>query len=325
MDQYQVHRGTLKEMIKNEANKSVKLYAIAVAPVTTTPASIHQQSNKFKSDGEKRSIFTQKASQQKPSDDDGVKPMSKIDIIKKFDNKYKTEKNDEQLTKAQPPVARVAPGTVKHDKFLIKDDLENETHLDNRKLKSILDDVDTEEKSAQEANDNDNGNSDDEYNNDGIRQDSLEHRSSLGKNNFHKNGCGDNGSSLATVVGAIPPKPLPRTSRNNSISSDQGTVLVSTSDDSLGSEKVTRPVAKPRTSATSYKVHIKSTLNANKNANSLLFFVFIYRHIIWRSKKIDLWCFMFFSLCFVRGVSVPFRLFFFIIFIFQVKCCLMIL
>lgn len=244
-------------MIKNEANKSVKLSTTATPSVTKTPISIHHQS---KNEDEKRTIFPQKINQQNSNDDDNVKPLSKIDIIKKFDNKFKMDKNDEHLTKTQPPVARVAPATVKHDKFLFNDNLEKEESLDYRKTKNIFDDGNNaEEKSVKEASDMDNANSDDDYNNEEIRQDSLEHRSSLSNNIFHKNGCSDNGSIITSTTGVIPPKPLPRTSRNNSISSDQGSVHVSTSDDSLGSDKMARPVAKPRTTTTSYKVHINST------------------------------------------------------------------
>lgn len=52
------------------------------------------------------------------------------------------------------------------------------------------------------------------------------------------NGCG----------GQVPPKPLPRTSRNNSVSSDQGFVMI-------GDEITPRPVAKPRSTSISYKVY----------------------------------------------------------------------
>lgn len=48
--------------------------------------------------------------------------------------------------------------------------------------------------------------------------------------------------------GSIPPKPLPRTSRTNSVS-DQGNDEISN-----GSNGGSRPVAKPRTTASSYKV-----------------------------------------------------------------------
>lgn len=286
---YQILRGTLNEMIKNEANKAVKLTTSATPPTTTTPASIHQQSNVLKNEDEKRTIFIQKMNQQKSSDDDNVKPLSKIDIIKKFDNKYKTEKNDEIATKVQPPVARIAPATVKHDKFLINDNLENEENFNNRKTKKIFDDVNTEEKSTKEANDNDNGNSDDDYINDEIRQDSSEPRSPLSSNNFHKNGCSDNGSSITSTAGVIPPKPLPRTSRNNSISSDQGSVQVSTSDDSMGSDKMIRPVAKPRTTSTSYKVHIIQVMQ-QKNCN--LFHFNLSTHLFGVQKS-NLWCLLF--------------------------------
>lgn len=61
-------------------------------------------------------------------------------------------------------------------------------------------------------------------------------------NNGHSNGGNGNGNKT-------PPKPLPRTSRNNSVS-EQGTTVINPSnvEDAIG-----RPVARPRTS-TSYKV-----------------------------------------------------------------------
>lgn len=65
-----------------------------------------------------------------------------------------------------------------------------------------------------------------------------------------------NGHSNGSNGGTTPPKPLPRTSRNNSVS-EQGTTPVTPAalpDDSIG-----RPVARPRTSA-SYKVPKKLNL-----------------------------------------------------------------
>lgn len=107
--------------------------------------------------------------------------LSKNDIIKRFDNKYK-EDEEKQLRKEEQRSASI-----------------------QNSEKSFSDE---------------------------------ENKSSESDNGSYKNGHGTNGST--------PPKPLPRTSRNNSVS-EQGTVLPE--DTSNGS----RPVARPRTAAT-YKV-----------------------------------------------------------------------
>lgn len=235
-------------MVMNEANKSVK-----TTVTTTTPASLNQQQQTIskKTDTEKQNIFAQRVNpQQKSTDiDENSKPLSKIDIIKKFDNKFKTEKNDEPSPKIQPPIARVAPASViKTEKLLIDDSLDNNLEmLDNRKSKNIFDDEKpNEEKPLKESNDDNNGHSDSEE-----QQDSLEHRSSWNSNNFYKNGSSDSGTNVVnSSVGVIPPKPMPRTSRNNSISSDQGSVVFGSDD---FADKINRPVAKPRTT-NSYKV-----------------------------------------------------------------------
>lgn len=117
--------------------------------------------------------------------------LSKTEIIKRFDNKYK-EDAEKQLRKEE----------------------QRSSNIQNNSEKSFSDE---------------------------------ENKSSESDGGSYKNGHGSNGST--------PPKPLPRTSRNNSVS-EQGTVLPE--DTSNGS----RPVARPRTAAT-YKVeniHLLSCL-----------------------------------------------------------------
>lgn len=68
-------------------------------------------------------------------------------------------------------------------------------------------------------------------------------------NNEYNNGNAD---------AAVPPKPLPRTSRNNSassLSSEYGFGAAA------ANEEIGRPVAKPRTTATNYKVHLQSSIH----------------------------------------------------------------
>lgn len=109
--------------------------------------------------------------------------------------------------------------------------------------------IDSEKKSIEKPDDDEQAHSSnsDEYDNDSGNQ-------SDNNNSNSRNGHGNNNG------GPVPPKPLPRTSRNNSISStssDQGVTLsianVAHDEPQIG---VVRPVAKPRTTAASYKVHI---------------------------------------------------------------------
>lgn len=138
-----------------------------------------------------------------------VKPLSKLDIIKKFDNKLKSEKI-EDIPVSTPKTDYVILDDVRDGSIETVEDLEQESAEDQL---AALD--------AQQ----------------------------LMPKNGHSAENGSNGAS-----GTVPPKPLPRTSRTNSVSSvsslssDLGFVMI-------GDEITPRPVAKPRTTATSYKVH----------------------------------------------------------------------
>lgn len=194
-----IQRGTLSEMIKNETNRLVK--QPKPLSTTTTPASIHQKSPLISNDP----IAIRKSN----TDKNAVPALSKLDIIKKFDNK----------TKESSPVQSVATlAKIPHEEFksVDKHDEDERAHSSNS-----------------DEFDNESGNQSD-------------------NNNSYKNGHG-NGNNNS---GAVPPKPLPRTSRNNSISSissDQGAALsiATVIDDTVGG---VRPVAKPRTTTASYKV-----------------------------------------------------------------------
>lgn len=182
-------------MIKNETNRLVK--QPKPLSTTTTPASIHQKSPLISNDP----IAIRKAN----TDKNAVPALSKLDLIKKFDNK----------TKESVPVQSAK---IPHEEIK-----SFEQHDEDERAHS----------SNSDEFDNESGNQSD-------------------NNNSYKNGHGNGNNNSGTV----PPKPLPRTSRNNSISSissDQGAALsIATAiDDTVGG---VRPVAKPRTTTTSYKV-----------------------------------------------------------------------
>lgn len=121
--------------------------------------------------------------------DDSDVQLSKIDIIKKFDNKYKDEE-EKQLKKTEQSI-------LQHDN--IEEQKNNPEELDEKEAIGYI-----------------------------------------------KNGHGTNGTT--------PPKPLPRTSRNNSVS-EQGT--------GVADDGTPRPVARPRTSAT-YKVDDEKKFNRSQ-------------------------------------------------------------
>lgn len=136
--------------------------------------------------------------------------LSKIDIIKKFDNKYKED----------------------IEKMLKKDD---EKLQDNNR---IIDKMCTSVSSEKLLSNNDT------YDNLIVNHDSIV-ESQCVEDHFSPT---KNGHSNGTTPTTTPPKPLPRTSRNNSVS-DQGNNITDDYDNKSG----IRPVARPRTSAT-YKV-----------------------------------------------------------------------
>lgn len=141
-----------------------------------------------------------------------VKPLSKLDIIKKFDSKFVSEKIEK--------IEDLPVSTPKSDHAILEDVRDGSIET--------VEDLEQESPEDQLA--------------------ALDAQLVLPKNG-HSAENGSNGAS-----GTVPPKPLPRTSRTNSVSSvsslssDQGFVMI-------GDEITPRPVAKPRTTATSYKVH----------------------------------------------------------------------
>lgn len=135
------------------------------------------------------------------ADDAAMIKLSKNEIIKKFDNKYKDANETAVVVAAEPIVLRS----------------HQQQHDDEKRVSS--------EKSFS-----------DEENN---------RSSESSSDNSYKNGSNGGGTN-----GSTPPKPLPRTSRNNSVS-DQGL----SAEDATGNGGAggMRPVARPRTAAT-YKV-----------------------------------------------------------------------
>lgn len=136
--------------------------------------------------------------------DESAKPLAKLDLIKKFDQKYKAE-----IVGAAPVISSVP--TPKKETICIKEAANIAAHIEN-----------------------DNG---DQLSSTDYEYSTASNKLAQGNENG-SNGCGQ-----------VPPKPLPRTSRNNSVSSDQGFVMI-------GDEITPRPVAKPRSTSISYKVYI---------------------------------------------------------------------
>lgn len=239
-----IQRGTLSEMIKNESNKMVK----QTSNVTKNAAiSVHQSGKIILNDTDNRTIDVSPKSKHSEKFDENSKPLSKIDIIKKFDNKY--AKTDES-TKYSMQSQQRSP--INDNQFDEKnDDEENAQTMNNDEI------IDN--------NDCDN------------QLDGSASMINTINNNNHKNG---HGMDSVNNGGTVPPKPLPRTSRNNSISSlssDQGTL---TCTDESG-----RPVAKPRSNTASYKVVQYIQLHKKKKNSKLsqdilllvlLIFVFLF-------------------------------------------------
>ncbi|XP_031625117.1 coronin-7 isoform X2 [Contarinia nasturtii] len=212
-----VHRGTLHEMIKNDANKCAKQIESKTS-VTTTPTSLRQQSN---SEVDNRHVL---ASAQRTSnkyndaidDNETSKPLSKMDLIKKFDSKYN---QSETVDNKQSQRSNYDDQKIN----TIPDDVENDENIQNSNNEETIDSPDNRSRSSE--------------------CDST-------ANNNYKNG-NQYGGNNANGNDIIPPKPLPRTSRNNSVSSlssEHGISIANPID-----ETPVRPVAKPRTTTTSYK------------------------------------------------------------------------
>ncbi|XP_055297262.1 coronin-7 isoform X7 [Sitodiplosis mosellana] len=223
-----VHRGTLHEMIKNDANKCAK--QIEIKPPSTLTASAssvnRQQSNDNVDNRHATSISNRPLNKysevQQPDDydNDAGKPLSKMDLIKKFDSKYK---QSESIDNKQQQRASFHEESQKTN--VIPDEVENDENIQNSNNEEISD-----VESARDA------------------------ESTSVANNNYKNGnitCGSNANANGNDI--VPPKPLPRTSRNNSVSSLSSEHSVSISSNPIEESNV-RPIAKPRTTTTtSYK------------------------------------------------------------------------
>lgn len=216
MKKNKVHRGTLHEMIKNDANKCAK--QIETKAAVTAPMSIRQQSSEV--DNRHALASMQKTTNKYHDVDDNnesAKQLSKLDLIKKFDSKFKQ------------------PETVDNKQS------HRSSYEDSQKLNTVADEVENDENIQ---NSNNEQTIDVE-----IRSPANESESSTVANNNYKNGNTYGGNANGNET--IPPKPLPRTSRNNSISSLSSEHSISIANPI---EEFGRPVAKPRTSTTSYKV-----------------------------------------------------------------------
>lgn len=205
-------------MIKNATNRSINTQ-------NTTASNIHTKSNVIVNDNDNQKTVSHQTT--KPlfgnannENKNGEQPMSKLDIIKKFDSKFKRNDSSNEVTQAKHVIAS--------NKLI-------EKHLDE---------------TTEFVKDKDDFNATDELDN----ENEVCSNEIIGKNNQNNDngnvGCVGVGSGIGSIV---PPKPLPRTSRNNSvssISSEQG-ALTANSDESI------YPRPKPRTTtATAYKVFL---------------------------------------------------------------------
>lgn len=213
-----VHRGTLHEMIKNNANKCAKQSEIKVSAVSAS-VSVRQQTSEVDNRHALSSTIQKTANKYNEStdgNDQSGKPLSKKDLIKKFDSKYnKSESIDNKQS-------------------------HRTSYEESQKIATVLDDVENDENIQ-------NSNNEEINDVDCSKNPSIESESTA--NNNYKNGNIAGANANGNEV--VPPKPLPRTSRNNSVSSISSEHSISISN---AIEETARPVAKPRTTATSYKV-----------------------------------------------------------------------
>lgn len=237
-----VHRGTLHEMVKNDANKCAKQIETnkALPSTITSPTSSvsnRQQCGDIVDNRHVTSISNRSANKytevQQPDecDNDAGKPLSKMDLIKKFDSKYKQSEQTIDNKASQLQRASFHEETQKTN--VIPDEVENDENIQNSNNEEINDvEITRDAESTSVANNN--------YKN--------------GNNTTYGSNANANGND------SIPPKPLPRTSRNNSVSSLSSEQSVSISSNPIEECNV-RPVAKPRTTTTtSYKVqHFSDT------------------------------------------------------------------
>lgn len=245
-----VHRGTLHEMIKNEANKSAKQIETNKAPASTITAPTSSVTNRPQCGDivdnrhvtsiSNRSAKYSEVQQPDECDNDAGKPLSKMDLIKKFDSKYK--QTEQTIDNKQSQRASFHEESQKTN--VIPDEVENDENIQNSNNEEI-NDVET----------------------------TRDVESTSVANNNYKNGNSTTYGSNANGNDIVPPKPLPRTSRNNSVSSLSSEQSVSISSNPIEDCNV-RPVAKPRTTTTtSYKVqHFSDT-------SFVLFFLYTQTHL----------------------------------------------
>lgn len=202
-------------MIKNDANKCAKQME-TVKTAIVSPNTVRQTANEIDNN---RSIAANQRVSYKPTDNqneenDSVKPLSKIDIIKKFDSKYKSSTD-------------------------AVDNNKQSRNEENPKYVQNTDEVENDE-NIQNSNSFEGQNK--------TRSSELD---SAANNNYKNGNSYGNGNTEV-----LPPKPLPRTSRNNSISS-----LSSEQGVNAAVEETNRPVAKPRTTTTATTTSYKVQLN----------------------------------------------------------------
>lgn len=256
-----MHRGTLHEMIKNETNKCAKQQidtkppvsggasaAVAQQPAAVTAISLKRQQQQCSDIDNNRHAPSQQQHTSIPQrtvnrftdevDDNECdqKPLSKSDLIRKFDTKYKqTESVDNKPVHHRSSYEESQSFQCEND----SDELENDENIQNSNSEEVAHDFDEHRNRFSESE-----------------------STTIANNNYANANANANanvnaysgGSTNANGNETIPPKPLPRTSRNNSVSSlssEHSLTIANTIEESAG-----RPVAKPRTTTTSYKVHL---------------------------------------------------------------------
>lgn len=205
-------------MIKNDANKLVKPVDVAKPVTATAPATKvpYQRPAVTEVDNHNASGYGKPNHSSDRTAGDS-RPLSKLDIIKKFDGHNKSTTSAEQVDN-EPTVRRTkCPDTPKYTDDDPLDECEN-----NENIQYANDEADKPNESDSITNNNN------EYN---------------------------NGNTEVVV----PPKPLPRTSRNNSASSLSSEYGFGAS--ANANEEIGRPIAKPRTTTTNYKVHFQSSFS----------------------------------------------------------------
>lgn len=243
-------------MIKNDANKCAKQIETKVPVTTTAQSSLRQQSSDVDNRQTHTTIQRSTANKYNEVDDnDSAKPLSKLDLIKKFDSKYKASESVDNKQSHRSSYEE-------SQKFnTVPDEVENDENIQNSN---------SEEPVAHDIEHRGNRFSECE---------SITIANNNQTNNYANVNAYSGGSTNANGNESVPPKPLPRTSRNNSVSSlssEHSLSIANTIDETAG-----RPVAKPRTTTTSYKVHpsTQTLLHfvlhiAHTNTNTTLYVLF---------------------------------------------------